>query len=92
MKSRQRKVGHAPTRANKRERVENKPPEKSGAWRHMESCFPTGFPPTCRSASCASESKVSGGRRAGQKRSPAARRSDSGGAKEIRRQRVPKGE
>ena len=31
------------------------------------SCFPTGFPPTCRSASCASESEVSGRRRAGRK-------------------------
>ena len=61
MKSRNRKVGHAHTR------VKGKPPEKSGTWRCVESCFPAGFSPTCRLASCASESEVSDRRRAGRK-------------------------
>ena len=60
-----RKVGHAPTRA--------------GAWnssRRRRWCvddrFPAGFPPTCRSTSCASKSEVSGRRRAGRKKSSVA--------------------
>ena len=62
-----------------RRRMKGRLPEKNGVWRHVESCFPTRFSPTCRSASCASESKVSSRRRVGWKKSPAARRSDGGG-------------
>ena len=65
--------------AHKRRRVESRPPEKSGVWRCVDGCFPAGFPPTCRLASCASESEVSSWRRAGWKKSPAVRRSDGGG-------------
>ena len=79
MKSRHQKVGHAPTRAGAW--------KASRVWWRVESCFPTGFPPTCRSTSCTSESEVSSRRRASRKKSPAARRSDDGD-KEIRRQRV----
>ena len=65
-------------RVHTRWRLECRPLEKSGAWRRVESCFPVGFPLICRSASCASESKVSGRRRAGRKKSSVAvvRRSD----------------
>ena len=42
--------------------------EKIGAWRHVGNCLLARFPPTGRSASCASESE---GRR---KKSPAAAR------------------
>ena len=58
--------------------VESKPPKKSGAWQRVESCLPTGFPPTFRSASCASESEVSDQRRASRKKSPPTRRFDGG--------------
>ena len=64
-------------------RVESKLSKKSGAWRHVESYFPAGFPQTCRSASCASESEVSDRRRVGWKKSPAVRRSDGGDDEEI---------
>ena len=70
------------SRAHMSRRVELRPPEKSGElrWpRRVDDCFPAGFPPTCRSASCASESKVADRRRDGRKKSPAARRSDDGG-------------
>ena len=40
-------------------------------WR-VDSCFLAGFPLTCRSASCPSESEVSGWRRASRKKSPMA--------------------
>ena len=46
---------------------------------HVESCS-MGFPLTCRSASCASESEVSDRRSVGQKKSLVARRSDGGGS------------
>ena len=67
MKSRHRKVSHAPTCAHARWSVDDKLSERSGAWQCVGSCFLTGFPLTCRSASCASESKVSNRRRAGRK-------------------------
>ena len=91
MKSRHRKVGHTPTRAHTHWRVEGKPLEKNGAWQPVESCFPTGFPPMCRSASCISKSKVSDRRRAGRKSqwrqgdpttAVAVKRSDGGGFRE----------
>ena len=63
MKSRHRKVIQSPTRAPMCRRVEGKLPERSGAC----GTVPAGLPPTCRSASCASESEVSGRRRAGRK-------------------------
>ena len=37
-----------------RRRLELRPSEKSG----VDDCFPAGFPPTCRLASCASEFEV----------------------------------
>ena len=49
-----------------------------GEERRVDDCFPTGFPPTCRSASCASEFEVSCRRRAGRKKSPAAVAADEG--------------
>ena len=64
-------MGHAPTRGIQFVGEE---------WR-VESCFPTGFPPTCRSASCSLEYEVSGRRRAGRKKSPATRRSDGKAAR-----------
>ena len=67
VKSRHRKVSHEPTRAHKRRRMDGKLLERSGAWRRVWSWFPTGFPPTCKSASCASKSEVSDRKRAGQK-------------------------
>ena len=88
MKSRHQKVGHVPTHAHTRRLVGGKPPEKSDAWWRVESYFPVGFSPTCRSALCASESKVSGQRRVGWKihqrqgdltTTAAARRSDDRG-------------
>ena len=65
-------------------RVERKPPEKNGAWRRVESCLPAGFPPTCRSVLCTSESEVSDQRRASRKKSPPTRRFDG---EVIRQQR-----
>ena len=53
--------------------------QAAGEERDVDDCFSAMFPPTCRSALCASESKVSGRRRAGRKKSPAMRRSDGGG-------------
>ena len=38
-------------RAHTRRRVEGKSSEMSGVWWRVESCFPTEFPPMCRSAS-----------------------------------------
>ena len=67
-------------RAHTCRRLEHKPSKKSGAWRRVHDCFPTGFPPMCRSASCALKSKVSGRRRAGRKKSPEARRFDGSGS------------
>ena len=60
MESRHRKVGHAPEHGTQAFREE---------WRgrRMDGCFPTGFPPTCRSALCALKFKVSGRRRAARK-------------------------
>ena len=66
------------SRPHTRRRVELGQPEKSGAWWRVDDCFPEGFPPTCRSASCASESEVASQRRAGRKKSLAARRSGGG--------------
>ena len=60
------------SQAHTRRRVELKPSEKSGVWRHMDGCFPVGFPPTCKSALCASESEVASRRRVGRKKSLAA--------------------
>ena len=65
--------------AHTHRQVELRLPEKSAAWRCVDDCFSAGFPPTCRSASCASESEVSNQRRTGRKKSPIARRSDGGG-------------
>ena len=89
MKSRHRKVSHAPTREGTCRRVDGKLSEKNGLWRRVGSCFPARFPPTCRSASCASESEVSDWRRDGRKSRRqgdptvaavvAVRRSDGGG-------------
>ena len=68
-------------------RVEHRTSKKSGTWRCVDVCFPAGFPLMCRSASCASESEVSGRRRAGQKKSlAAARRSDGGGGGGFRKE------
>ena len=86
MMSRHQKVIHVPTRAPTRRRVDGKLPKRSGAWRCVRDCFLAGLPPTCRSASGASESEVSGRRRAGWKVT------DGGGGEEIRRRRVPGGE
>ena len=47
------------SRAQTRQHVELRPLEKICAWRRVVDCFPIGFPLTCRSASCASESEVS---------------------------------
>ena len=79
MESRHRKVGHAPAHGMQAAGEE---------WcvAAHGNLFPAGFPPTCRSASCASEFKVFGQRRASRKKSPAVRRSDSGSGEEIRRQ------
>ena len=85
MKSRHRKVSHAPTRAHMHWQVDGKLSEKSNAWQRVGSCFPAGFPPTCRSASCASESEVSGRKshqRQGDLIAAAVRRSDGGGFQE----------
>ena len=61
MKSRQRKVSHA------HRHVPARGQQAVGEERRLESYFPTGFPPTCRSVLCASEFEVSGRRRAGRK-------------------------
>ena len=74
-------------RAHTRQRVEDSLPKKSGKWWRVESCFLARFPPKCRSASCTLEYEVSGRRRVGRKKSPAAKRSDGSGGEEIRRQR-----
>ena len=78
---------HAPTRGSQAAREE---------WQ-VESCFPTGFPLTCRLASCTSKFEVSDRRRADRKMSLTARRVDGDGEEEIRRRpqpqrRVPEGE
>ena len=75
------------SRAHTSRRVELRSSEKSGVWRHVDDYFPTGFPLTYRSASCASKFEVSGRRRASRKKSPAGRRSDSGGGGQRRRRR-----
>ena len=41
-------------------RVRLNPPKKISTWRRMGDCLPEGFPPTSRSASCASEYEVAG--------------------------------
>ena len=74
--------GISASESGTRRRMECRPSEKSGVWRRVDGCFPAGFPSTCRSALCASESKVSGRRRAGRKKSPAVRRSDGGSSGE----------
>ena len=53
--------------------------QAAGEERRVDDYFPTGFPPTCRSVSCALEFEVVGRRRAGRKKSLAARRSNGGG-------------
>ena len=52
------------SRTHKSQRVKLNSWEKIGTWWSVGDCLPTGFPPTIRSATCASESKVSGWRRA----------------------------
>ena len=71
MESRHRKVGHAPTHGT----------QATGEEWCVDDCFSVGFPSTCRSALCALESDVSDRRRAGRKKSLAAKRSNSGGDK-----------
>ena len=73
MESRHRKVGQVPTRpgawnVGRRRRVARGDARMA--------VFQGGFPPTCKSASCASKFEVSNRRRASQKKSSAARRSD----------------
>ena len=51
-------------RAHTRRRMKRKPLEKSGTWRRVDGYFLAGFPLTCRSVSCVSESEVSDWRRA----------------------------
>ena len=63
-------------RAHTRRRVDGKLSEGSGVWRRLGSCFPAGFPLTCRSASCASESEVFDHRRVGRKNHRRRRRGD----------------
>ena len=50
MKSRHQKVSHEPTSGRQAAREEQ----------YVGRCFPAGFPPTCRLASCALEFEVSG--------------------------------
>ena len=69
---------HAPTRGRK----------TAGERRRARCCLPARLPPACRSAPCASESVVSGRRRAARKVTDG----DGDGEKEIRRRRVPGGE
>ena len=64
-------------------------PQAAEERRRVRGCFPMRLPPACRSASCASESEVSGRRRASRK---VIGGGDAGGGEEIRRRRVPGGE
>ena len=57
MESQHRKVGHAPACGT----------QAAGEKWRVDDYFPTRFPSTCRSASCASESEVVGRRRVGRK-------------------------